>query len=69
MSAPHHQNEKVTVWLTPVQAGQRLGVSPRTLQRWRTAGQGPRFAQRGQVVRYHVADVDSWMRGSDEQDS
>lgn len=54
------------VWLTPEDVADRLQVTVRTLQRWRSAGEGPRFSKRGnKVVRYFVEDVDEWMRGDD----
>lgn len=52
-------------WLTPAQAAERLAVSVKTLWRLRASGDGPRFSQRGQIVRYRVEDVDRWMEGGD----
>lgn len=37
-----------------------LGVPPRTLQRWRYRGTGPRWAPVGRHVRYDWADVEKW---------
>ena len=54
------------VWLTTSQAAKRLGVVPRTLERLRKKGEGPRFSQRGRLVRYLKTDVDEWMRGSEK---
>lgn len=49
--------------LTPQQAAEFLGVSTRTLQRWRTSGEGPRFTQRRQVVRYARRALEEWLEG------
>ena len=40
----------------------KLGVSRKTLQSWRYAGQGPRFIKIGRLVRYRVADIDAYLR-------
>lgn len=38
--------------LTEKEVASALGVSPRTLQHWRLAGDGPAFAKVGRAVRY-----------------
>jgi hypothetical protein len=40
--------------------GQRLGVSVRTLERWRWLGMGPRFMKVGGRVRYRIADIEAF---------
>jgi hypothetical protein len=40
--------------------GQRLGVSVRTLERWRWLGMGPRFMKVGGRVRYRLADIEAF---------
>lgn len=40
-----------------------LGVSERTLERLRTAGEGPKYVKFGMVVRYDPADVLAWIEG------
>ena len=40
-----------------------LGVSERTLERLRTAGQGPKYVKFGMVVRYDPADLLAWIEG------
>ena len=37
-----------------------LGLSPRTLDRYRVSGDGPDFHKFGNRVRYLRADVESW---------
>ena len=40
---------------------ERLSLSRRSLQRFRTTGDGPRFVRLGQRrVAYRVADVEAW---------
>ena len=40
----------------------RLGLSVRTLQKWRLEGRGPRFVKLGNAVRYDPADLDLFVR-------
>ena len=37
-----------------------LGLSPRTLDRYRVSGGGPKFHKFGNRVRYARADVEAW---------
>ena len=38
-----------------------LGVSERTLERLRTAGEGPKYIKFGMTVRYDPADLRDWI--------
>lgn len=38
----------------------RLGVEKKTLQAWRTRGDGPPFLKIGRLVKYHPDDVQAW---------
>ena len=38
----------------------RLGISCRTLERWRWIGVGPRFIKIGGRVRYRLADIEAY---------
>jgi predicted DNA-binding transcriptional regulator AlpA len=40
---------------------QRLGVSVACLRRWRMERRGPAFIHLGRLVRYRVADLESWL--------
>jgi predicted DNA-binding transcriptional regulator AlpA len=42
----------------------RLGVSRSTLQSWRYSGRGPCFIKLGRMVRYRVADVETYLRAN-----
>jgi hypothetical protein len=48
-------------YLTEQQLCDRLHISARTAQRWRSTGDGPAFVRVGaRRVIYRVADVDGW---------
>lgn len=53
-------NEPVTVFLTTEEAGDFLKMSPRTLEKYRTHGGGPRFRKLGRSVRYKKTDLETW---------
>jgi predicted DNA-binding transcriptional regulator AlpA len=45
-------------------AAKVLGVSVRTLERYRVTGMGPRFCRLGRLVRYRECDLEDWVRSS-----
>jgi len=47
-------------YLTNDEAAQYLRLSPRTLEKQRVIGGGPKFRKFGRRVMYAVADLDSW---------
>lgn len=47
--------------LTEDAAAAFVGVSPRTLQKWRVVGGGPLFLKLGRSVRYAVADLEAFL--------
>jgi predicted DNA-binding transcriptional regulator AlpA len=48
--------------LRPDAAAEYLGITLDMLQRWRTAGTGPRFMPWGhRTVRYRIRDLDDWL--------
>jgi hypothetical protein len=54
-SAPqpvHHLNQ--------IELSRRWKVSPRTLERWRWLGQGPRFMKIGGRVVYRIEDIEAF---------
>lgn len=55
-------------WFSTEKAAEYLDLKPKTLQKMRFLGTGPKFAERGkQVRRYHRDDLDRWLReGSGE---
>jgi predicted DNA-binding transcriptional regulator AlpA len=50
------------------EAAELLGISPRTLERHRVAGTGPRFTRLGRLIRYRQCDLTTYvelnLRGS-----
>ena len=47
--------------LIPEETAERLGVSIRTLARWRVEGGGPKYAKIGAAVRYRSSSIDAWI--------
>lgn len=43
--------------LTQRDLARRWRVSPRTIERWRVLGRGPRFCRIGRQIRYRLCDV------------
>jgi len=50
-------------YLTNDEAAAYLRLSPRTLEKLRVLGGGPRFRKFGRRVRYALADLDAWADG------
>jgi hypothetical protein len=48
------------VYLTCDEAGAHLKLSPRTLEKMRTIGGGPRFRKLGRRVMYSLQDLEAW---------
>ena len=46
---------------TERQEAERLSVSVRTLQAWRTRGDGPPYIKAGRAVRYDPRRTDEWL--------
>ncbi len=44
------------------QAAELIGMSKRTLEKWRGEGTGPPFLKLGRRVLYSVADLEEWLR-------
>ena len=54
--------EQATMFFSTHQAAERLGLSARTLERYRGTGEGPVFYRFGRHARYLQADLDAWAR-------
>ena len=50
------------IYLNTREAAEHLGLSTRTLDRYRVSGDGPVFLKFGGRVRYLVEDLDAWVR-------
>ena len=47
---------------TESEAAEYLGISKKTLQRWRFGRRGPNYVRvAGKLIRYHQAILDAWM--------
>lgn len=46
--------------LNQVELSRRMGISCRTLERWRWIGAGPKFIKVGGRVKYRLADVEAY---------
>ena len=51
-----------TIYLNTREAAEYLGLSPRTLDRYRVSGDGPVFLKLGGRVGYLREDLDHWLR-------
>ncbi len=49
-----------STYLTCDEAGAHLKLSPRTLEKLRTIGGGPRFRKFGRRVMYSLQDLEAW---------
>jgi hypothetical protein len=49
------------VWLTNIEAAERLSLQPDTLSKMRKFGEGPEYTGSRQLIRYHVDAVDAWI--------
>jgi hypothetical protein len=48
------------IHLNQIELARRWKLSPRTLERWRWLGQGPRFMKLGGRVAYRIQDVEAF---------
>ena len=46
--------------LNQKQLAERWGVSPKTLERWRWLGQGPKFLKLGGRIAYRLEDIETY---------
>ena len=54
-------------YLTDVQLAEELGVSPRTIARWRGLREGPTPTRVGRRVMYHRASVKKWLENCESE--
>lgn len=47
-------------FLSTLQAGRHVRLSPRTLEKMRVRGGGPKFRKHGRLVVYHINDLEAW---------
>ena len=54
-------DQRPTDLLDTDEAAAYLHLSPRTLERYRVTGEGPRFLKLGRRVLYRRGDLDTWI--------
>ena len=50
--------------MTTKEAAIQLGVKPSTLEVWRVYGKGPKYLKLGRLVKYRLADLESFLEES-----
>ncbi len=48
------------ICINQIELAERWRISPRTLERWRWTGEGPKFLKVGGRVVYRLADIDQY---------
>ena len=56
-----HDEPATRLVVTTDEAARRLGVSPRTLERWRLESRGPAYVKLGKRRCYRLADLESFL--------
>ena len=51
----------LAILLSQRSVAERLGVTERTMERWRAEGCGPPYLKVGRGIRYDEADVAAWL--------
>ena len=51
-------------FVNEVELGEIVGLSPRTLQKHRLEGHGPKFYKLHGAVRYALDDIEGWIKAS-----
>ena len=55
-------DQLLSAFLSESEAADYLGISRKTLQRWRFDLKGPAYAKlNNKLIRYRLADLDEWM--------
>ena len=57
---PENLTTSAAAYLNCEEAGAHLNLSPRTLEKLRTIGGGPRFRKLGRRIVYKIVDLDAW---------
>ena len=50
-------------WLDTNEAAEYTRFSPNSLRTFRSKGRGPKYHKAGKAVRYHLDDLDAFVRG------
>jgi predicted site-specific integrase-resolvase len=62
-----HETTQLPALLDQAAAAEYLGASPRTLERWRHTGTGPKFRKVGGLVRYMREDIAAFVVAAERQ--
>jgi hypothetical protein len=62
MERPQMLTQIASRYLGTKDAAAYVRFSPRTLEKMRCVGGGPRYLKRGKKVLYAVEDLDAWLR-------
>ena len=54
------QAKRGSPFLNTAQAAHYVSLSPKTLEKMRVVGGGPKFRKHGRNVCYHIQDLDDW---------
>ena len=55
-------DQSLSAFLSESDAAEYLGISKKTLQRWRFNHKGPTYAKlNNKLIRYNQVDLDEWM--------
>lgn len=57
---PHSEDTVEPQNVDTPEAARILGLAPKTLERWRWRGVGPRYRKLNGAVRYSIAELDAW---------
>jgi hypothetical protein len=60
IATPRHQVSQPTYHLNQIELSRRWRISPRTLERWRWLGIGPRYVKIGGRVVYRLEDIEAF---------
>ena len=63
MAAVMNTAQRINGLMTEVEAASLLGMSRRTLQKWRLKGGGPEYLKIGKNVRYAKDYLYGWLEG------
>lgn len=66
-SAAPAQPKPARALLDTPSAAKMIGMSSRTLEKWRTLGEGPPFLKFGRRVLYSRTDLESWIESRRRQ--
>jgi hypothetical protein len=53
--------------MTTKEAAMEMGMKPGTLEVWRVYGKGPKYLKLGRLVKYRLADLESFLESSAKQ--